>query len=72
MRERRERKEISFEVVAEDDRLIIVGQTVIVIALDRFIFGPLLYRVSRNRSRSLPSKEDVINAANDDYNNRWV
>lgn len=72
MRERRERKEIPFEVVAEDDRLIIVGQTVIVIALDRFIFGLLLYRVSRNRSTSLPSKKDVINAANDDYNNRWV
>lgn len=72
MRERRERKEIPFEVVAEDDRLIIVGQTVIVIALDRFIFGPLLYRVSRNRSTSLSSKKDVINAANDDYNNRWV
>lgn len=71
MRERRERKEIPFEVVAEDD-LIIVEQTVIVIALDRFIFGPLLYRVSRNRSTSLSSKKDVINAANDDYNNRWV
>lgn len=72
MRERRERKEIPFEVVAEDDRLIIVGQTVIVIALDRFIFGPLLYRVSRKRSTNLSSKKDVINAANDDYNNRWV
>lgn len=52
MRERRERKEIPFEVVAEDDRLIIVGQTVIVIALDRFIFGPLLYRVEKSLDES--------------------